>query len=133
MQKCRGGMCTRVQHDWRRGAQDEVRVLDRVGDKAGGTGVGGGCEGPCWEQVFHNLHEEILLIFKIHLWDVMSSSFSFLGRHIKLAKQASWPLMRHCRQVHGEHCVPGHRTLALSMARLEFRPTWACQAQRRCP
>lgn len=59
---------------------------------------------------------------------MMSSSFSFLGRHITIAKQASRPLTRHHRQVLGEHCIPQDRTLA-SQWPVEFRPPWACQAQ----
>lgn len=46
MQKCGGGICTKVQQDWRRGAQDEARVLDGVGGEAGGISMGKAVKGP---------------------------------------------------------------------------------------
>lgn len=52
----------------------------------------------------------------------MSSSFSFLGRHITMEKQACGPLMRCGRQARGEYCIQRDRTPALSMTCMESRP-----------
>lgn len=46
MQKCGGGIHTRVQRDWRRGAQDRERVMDRVEDEASRIGMGEAVKSP---------------------------------------------------------------------------------------
>lgn len=52
----------------------------------------------------------------------MSSSFSLLGRHTTMEKQARGPLMRHRRQARGEYYIQRDRTPALSMTCMESRP-----------